>query len=88
MVNRPQIQVPSSGFRVPSSGGSPPETRNPEPGTNAGASGAIRFGLAGIKGVGEKTASVLLKEFHTIENMYKVLDKIKSSEIKNYKFFD
>jgi len=42
--------------------------------------------IPGIKGVGEKTASILLKEFHTIENMYKVLDKIKSSEIKKYKF--
>ncbi|MFH1129341.1 MAG: 5'-3' exonuclease H3TH domain-containing protein [Patescibacteria group bacterium] len=42
--------------------------------------------IPGIKGVGEKTASVLLKEFHTIENMYKVLDKIKPSEIKKYKF--
>jgi len=42
--------------------------------------------IPGIKGVGEKTASVLLKEFHTIENMYKVLDKIKPAEIKKYKF--
>jgi len=42
--------------------------------------------IPGIKGVGEKTASILLKEFHTIENMYKILDKIKPSEIKKYKF--
>jgi len=42
--------------------------------------------IPGIKGVGEKTASILLKEFHTIENMYKVLDKIKPGDIKKYKF--
>ncbi len=42
--------------------------------------------IPGIKGVGEKTAQILLKEFHTIENMYKVLDKIKPADTKKYKF--
>lgn len=42
--------------------------------------------IPGIKGVGEKTALILLKEFKTIENMYKILDKAKPSEIKKYTF--
>lgn len=42
--------------------------------------------IPGIKGVGEKTALVLLKAFQNIEKMYKILDKIKPDEIKKYKF--
>jgi len=42
--------------------------------------------IPGIKGVGEKTAIVLLKEFRTIENMYKIIEKMKPSQVKNYKF--
>jgi len=42
--------------------------------------------IPGIKGVGEKTAIVLLKEFKTIENMYKIIDKMKPEQVKNYKF--
>jgi DNA polymerase-3 subunit alpha len=61
-VSGPEGPVPGSGFRVPSSGDSKLETRNPEPGTIAGASGAIRFGLAGIKGVGEAASKKILEE--------------------------
>jgi len=42
--------------------------------------------IPGIKGVGEKTAIILLKEFKTIENMYKIIDKMKPEQVKNYKF--
>src|SRR6185436_6321360 len=34
--------------------------------------------IIGIKGIGEKTASILIKEFGTIENLYKALKKDKS----------
>lgn len=37
--------------------------------------------IIGIAGIGEKTATILIKEFGTIENIYKELDKEKS-EIK------
>ncbi|MDP6685399.1 MAG: 5'-3' exonuclease H3TH domain-containing protein, partial [Candidatus Omnitrophota bacterium] len=34
--------------------------------------------IPGVRGIGEKTAIELIKEFKTIENLYKNLDKIKS----------
>ena len=53
--------VPSSGFRVPG-----PSPRNSEPGTpNAipgGPRARIRFGLAGVKGVGELAAQKIIEE--------------------------
>jgi DNA polymerase-1 len=37
--------------------------------------------IPGVKGIGEKGACTLLKEFGTIENLYKNLDKIKTKSI-------
>jgi len=37
--------------------------------------------IPGVKGIGEKGACALLKEFGTLENLYKNLDKIKSKSI-------
>ncbi len=62
-------KVPGSEFRVPGSGTPNSEletrnaelgTRNPEPGTAPRAS--IRFGLAGVKGVGELAAQKIIEE--------------------------
>lgn len=40
--------------------------------------------IPGIRGIGEKTATDLIVQFHTIENMYENLDKLKTTErIKN-----
>ncbi len=36
--------------------------------------------IIGIKGIGEKTATALIQEFGTVENIYKNLDKAKLSE--------
>ncbi len=56
-------KVPSSEFRVPSS---QPETQNPEPETaipaTSDARASIRFGLAGIKGVGEQAARNIIED--------------------------
>lgn len=38
--------------------------------------------IPGIKGVGEKTATSLIQEFGTIENMYKNIDKITKPKLK------
>ena len=37
--------------------------------------------IPGVPGVGEKTATVLLKEFKTMENLYKKLDKIENKKL-------
>lgn len=37
--------------------------------------------IPGVPGIGEKTASILISNFHTIENLYKVLNK-NSDEVK------
>jgi DNA polymerase-1 len=37
--------------------------------------------IPGVRGIGEKGACVLLKEFGTLENVYKNIDKIKSKSI-------
>jgi DNA polymerase I len=37
---------------------------------------------AGAKGIGPKTAALLINEFNTIENLYKNLDQVKSEKIK------
>ena len=53
-------EIPGSAFPVPS-----PGTRNQEPGTPNGGeavSAAIRFGLAGVKGVGELAAQKIIAE--------------------------
>jgi DNA polymerase-1 len=39
--------------------------------------------IPGIKGIGEKTALKLIKEFKTIENLYKNVSKIESNNIKS-----
>ncbi|HYD84770.1 MAG TPA: DNA polymerase III subunit alpha, partial [Opitutus sp.] len=56
-------KVPSSEFRVQSS---PPETQSSEPGTvipaPSDSRASIRFGLAGIKGVGEQAAQKVIEE--------------------------
>jgi len=39
--------------------------------------------IPGVRGIGEKTAIDLIKEFHDIENLYKNLDKIKSDARRN-----
>ncbi|MEX2013561.1 MAG: 5'-3' exonuclease H3TH domain-containing protein, partial [Parcubacteria group bacterium] len=40
--------------------------------------------IVGVKGIGEKTATALIQEFGTIENIYKNLNKVKLSDrIKN-----
>ncbi|MFZ2763643.1 MAG: DNA polymerase [Minisyncoccia bacterium] len=36
--------------------------------------------IIGVKGIGEKTATVLIQEFGTIENIYKNLDKVKLTD--------
>src|SRR3989338_7404389 len=36
--------------------------------------------IVGVKGIGEKTATILIQEFGTIENIYKNLEKVKQSE--------
>src|SRR3989344_5317649 len=36
--------------------------------------------IIGVKGIGEKTATTLIQEFGTIENIYKNLEKVKLSE--------
>ncbi|MBS0631750.1 MAG: DNA polymerase III subunit alpha [Verrucomicrobia bacterium] len=54
-----------------------PETRNPEPGTSTaaapGGTWSIRFGLAGIKGVGEQAAANIIAE-RTANGPYKDFD--------------
>lgn len=40
--------------------------------------------IPGIKGIGIKTASLLLKNIGNIKNIYKNLNKIKKLKIKNY----
>ena len=37
--------------------------------------------IPGVKGIGEKGATALLKEFETLENLYKNIDKVKSKSI-------
>jgi DNA polymerase-1 len=41
--------------------------------------------IVGIKGIGEKTASTLISNFGTIEEIYKKLDKDKKDEYKSFK---
>ena len=36
--------------------------------------------IIGVKGIGEKTATILIQEFGTIENIYKNLEKVKLSD--------
>src|SRR3990167_8268044 len=36
--------------------------------------------IVGVKGIGEKTATILIQEFGTIENIYKNLEKVKLSD--------
>jgi len=42
--------------------------------------------IPGVKGIGEKTAIILLKEFKTIQGLYKKIDKITDKEIEKHKF--
>ena len=42
--------------------------------------------IPGAKGIGEKTAIILLKEFKTIQGLYKKIDKITDKEIEKHKF--
>lgn len=42
--------------------------------------------IPGVKGVGEKTASILLKEFGTIENLYKKIEKMPKKDIEKHPF--
>ena len=37
--------------------------------------------IPGVKGIGEITATSLLKEFGTLENLYKNVDKVKSKNV-------
>ncbi len=39
--------------------------------------------IPGVPGIGEKTASKIIKEFHSIENAYEHLDEIKPARAKN-----
>lgn len=41
--------------------------------------------IIGIAGIGEKTATTLISNFHTIENLYKKIDDSKKSEKENLK---
>ncbi|MBD3282336.1 MAG: hypothetical protein GF387_01890 [Candidatus Portnoybacteria bacterium] len=40
--------------------------------------------IPGVSGIGEKTATALLKEFKTIENLYKKIEKMKEEKIKKH----
>lgn len=42
--------------------------------------------IPGVVGVGEKTACVLLKEFNTMENLYKKIEKITDKQIEEHSF--
>ena len=42
--------------------------------------------IPGVKGVGEKTATALLKEFNTIENLYKQIEKMTKKQIEKHSF--
>ncbi len=43
-------------------------------------SGDVSDGVPGVKGIGEKTATILIKEFGSIENLYQNIDKIKGKK--------
>jgi len=42
--------------------------------------------IPGVLGVGEKTATVLLKEFKTIENLYNKIEKMTDKQIESHSF--
>jgi len=42
--------------------------------------------IPGVKGIGEKTAIILLKEFKTIQGLYKKIDRITNKQIEKHKF--